>query len=1007
MVRRKKQIKILAVTASPEGSKDIRYEKEQETLLDAFCTFETTELYLDMPDPVGSTLAEVKSRLRAGKHDVLLIAAHVSLDGRGRGVLAFEDEQGMPVEVPAKKFAGEVSAAAPVVVVLTCSHSAARQLHFPAVARTLHSAGIRAVIAMKQPLSPQAAKDFFNALFSALVDRKNVEDAFEAGKQAIETGEQETPKLYVTGEPVTINDFSGHVIETCPLETLAQIIPDSGSLHGKTGFIGRRDVLRRVFKDIEAGAAAIVLKGAEGVGKSAVVLRIAAQLKQKKFTVIVFHGVSSPEMVLKRIAQTASQKGVKGANAVFESRIEYREKLEKLLDPFILKKKLLLVFEDFDDNLDTDGEFLNGRLKELVTFFNESLQDRQSAMLFSTRSDIPKFDSIELATFSWLEFRKQVFKTNRLKRLDEISLKYFYFEMGGYPRAVQYFDGIALYEFAGGNFLWADLRNRVAGLTERLLHKESESADFSSLAAETLLGLIDQRLHRQLAVLSVYRRWVPGGALAEHELEIDAKDRYVLSGLFQVQYSGKGSEPGWSVPRLISRIMWGRVREDELKQAHLIAAGYFDTGAYDEHHLEARRHYIEAGEIDRAANMTFDMDAYFCSIGFLQFAFDLVCELEAHVREMSEANQLRLHNRLAMMYSLFGKLDEAIGQHQSALELNEAQGNSAAAAVNLGQLAVLYEAKGKDDEALDYFERCLKVVEQLGDRSTAAQRMEQIGSLHKRRGDYDKAYSRYRGALDINRELDNQKSISIDLEQLGRIFDEQGKFDEALDYYNQSIQLRETLDDRTGIAALQHQVGNVYFVKGDPDSAYDYYQKALALNEELGDRRAAGYSRGQIGLILQRRGNIDAALVQYKKSMEDFEAADEQKGMAAGHHQLGRIYQDKGDRDNALTHYKKAMELREKSGDLLGAAITYGQLGLLYYEKEEYETALRHSVQAYAVFSRYGSPNVELARQNMLRIRARIPEDTFNQILEEYNIKTGKNSPDGDRETDDRQVSGT
>jgi hypothetical protein len=78
---------------------------------------------------------------------------------------------------------------------------------------------------------------------------------------------------------------------------------------------------------------------------------------------------------------------------------------------------------------------------------------------------------------------------------------------------------------------------------------------------------------------------------------------------------------------------------------------------------------------------------------------------------------------------------------------------------------------------------------------------------------------------------------------------------------------------------------------------------------------------------------------------------------------------------------------------MLGAAITYGQLGMLYYQKEDYESALRYSTQAFAIFSRYGSPNADLARKNMLRIRAHLPKEKFDAVLKEFNIKTEPDSP--------------
>jgi len=57
------QIKILPITASPNDVEDIYYEREQDTLLEAFKDFDREQVFLDMPDPVKSTLVEIKERL--------------------------------------------------------------------------------------------------------------------------------------------------------------------------------------------------------------------------------------------------------------------------------------------------------------------------------------------------------------------------------------------------------------------------------------------------------------------------------------------------------------------------------------------------------------------------------------------------------------------------------------------------------------------------------------------------------------------------------------------------------------------------------------------------------------------------------------------------------------------------------------------------------------------------------------------------------------------------------
>lgn len=771
-------------------------------------------------------------------------------------------------------------------------------------------------------------------------------------------------------------------------------------------FIGRKDILKKIREAIEKKEAVIVLKGPPGVGKSFILNRVIGNLKKKKFDTLIIRGSTSAEMFLKQITQKATTKGIEEAKDIFASPVEYKEKLKKLLDNYIYKQKLLLAFEDFDENQTTEGKLVNERLNELIRYLKDELKDKHSLMIFCTREEIPKFTAIEIQPFSWLEFLKLVDKTSVLKRLKEKSLKTFYFDMGGYPRAVELFDEIARHEFGDNPFEWKKLRERVPRLTERILHKDSETADFSYLLMETLLGYLNKNQQQLLNTLSIYRGWVSREALNMQHLEVKPGDWKKLEKLLIIKRLPK--EGLVFVPRLTAQRLRAKMDEAVLKKKHLIAAQYFEglipvddkvdqpdksRYLYDENALEARWHYIEAGKIDKAAAMSFDMDHYFSRIGFPQFAFDLLQELEKHVPVMTEDNQIPLHIRLGAFYSIFGKLDDALKQHEACLKIHESRENKPGTALNLGQMGLILEAKGKDDEALEKLEKTLQIFEELGTTPEIARLLDKIGSIQKRQGKYDESFEKYQRALKIHEEMNNQKEIGDDLEQMGRIHDEQGKFDVAMDYYKKSLAMKETLEDQPGIASLVHQMGNVNFFRGNLDEAFTLYQRSLKIKEEIDDLKGAGYSLGQLGLIYQRKGEIDKALTHFEKSLQNFEKAKEEKGIAASHHQIGRTRESKGDQEKALTHYEKALEIREKIGDMLGAAITYGQLGMLYYQKEEYESSLRCSTQAFAIFSRYGSPNAELARKNMLRIRAHLPKEKFDGVLKEFNIKTEPDSP--------------
>jgi tetratricopeptide (TPR) repeat protein len=707
-------------------------------------------------------------------------------------------------------------------------------------------------------------------------------------------------------------------------------------------------------------------------------------LKKKKFDLLVIRGATSAEIILKKFFQKASEKGIEIDQHIFEALKEYKEKLEKILENFLYKEKLLLIFEDFDENQTTEGEIINARLKELITFLKDSLKDKNSRMIFCSCYDIPKFPSIEIKPFTWKEFQEMISNTVSLKRLDKKSLKSLHFEMGGYPRAIDLLDKIALREFGASTFIWTKLRSKVVNLAERILHKEDENADFSYLLVETLIGFLTPKQHEILDALSIYKGGVTKDMVSAQHVEITPALRKKLVETGLVYYSGKTGE--YYVTRLTAQKVLVRMEEGERKKKHLAAAKYLKS--LDENEPAARYHFIEAGAIDDAFAMTTRMDQYLCKTGFPQLAFDLIADMEKYEPELNEVDQILLHNRLSVFLSLFGKLDEAIEHTGKALKLNRASDDTAGILLNLSQMGLLYEAKGKDEEALENYSNALEAAEKIKDKGAIALMLDKTGIIQKRLGHYDDAFNSFQRLLKINRENDDQKAISYNLEQLGRIHDEQTKFDEALNYYKKSLEIKEAIGEQQGAAELIHQMGNVNFVKGNLDEALALYQRSLSIKEIIGDIKGSGYSQGQIGLILHRKGLIDDALVQYENSVKNFEKADEQKGIAAGNHQIGRIFESKGDIDKAMTYYEKAVETREKTGDVLGAAITYGQLGMLYFNKEEYETAMRFSTKAYAIFSTYGSANIEIVRKNMLRIKQKLPLETFNNILKEFNINT-------------------
>jgi tetratricopeptide (TPR) repeat protein len=651
----------------------------------------------------------------------------------------------------------------------------------------------------------------------------------------------------------------------------------------------------------------------------------------------------------------------------------------------------MLVFEDFEANLNVEGTFKSERLKEFLMYLRDSLKEKDALMFFTTETDIPGFESTLIPEFIGEEFKKLLSLRKALKRLNQKSREKLMFDMGTNPRAIQLLDHIAFQEFGEKRFNWDTLKKRIPNLAERILYKGSEEADFTPLLLEKLLETLTESQQQVLKGLSIQRGAVGKEALEALQLKVANRDRKILVDLSLMEYAEK--KDLYQVHPLTARFMFGKMSEEERKQLHLRAAAYFESLRDDddkverdvENEIEVRRHYLEAEEWDKVADMSIELNQYLTANGYPQLAFDLLKEIEN--KEYSRENQIRLHQRLAFFYTLFGEFDGVIVQNKKLVKIYEKMEDRKGMAHSLRQMGMAFEKKQKYDEALKEYDKSREIFERVGECSAAGFNLLEMGKIHQKRGKYDEALKLYKKALSLSKSGNDPKGISESLHETGRVYEERGEFDKALKYYQQSQEVKEKIGDEREIASGLHQIGNIYFLKGEFDTALTHYQQSLTLNEKINDLRGAGYSLGQLGMIYQRKGQKDKALNQYKKSLEIFEKLGDQRGLSAGLHQLGRIYQDQGKQNKALEHYKKSLEIREKTADMPGMALGYGQLGILYFERKEYEEALRSSIKAFVIFSKMNAPGLQLARKNILKVRDKLPKEKFEEILKEFNIQ--------------------
>ncbi|HLP44933.1 MAG TPA: tetratricopeptide repeat protein [Candidatus Kapabacteria bacterium] len=760
----------------------------------------------------------------------------------------------------------------------------------------------------------------------------------------------------------------------------------------KNEFIGRKEILSEITKTIDEKAPAVVVKGPGGSGKTALLHQVAARLHKKQFTFILIEGETHPELILEEIVVKARKKNISDADKMIDGTSRaLREKILWFVENYLQKEKIMLVFEDFETNLNLDGKFKSERLKEFLIYIRDSLKEKDSLLFFTTETDIPGFKSIPMPPFSGEEFKALLANQKTLNRLSRKSKEKLQFDMGINPRALLLLEHIASREFGEKKFEWDTLKKRIPNLAERILYKENEEADFTPLLLEKLMQELTVEQQQLLKGLSIFNRTVDNAALEALHIKIANKDRKKTVDLSLIEYQDK--KDLYRIHRLTARFVLGKMSETEKKQLHLLAAAYFERLKNDSgekniaNEIEIRRHYLEAEEWEKVADRSLALDQYLTARGFPQLAFDLLKEVEN--KEFNRDTQLHIYHRLALFHMIFGLFDGVIDENKKLVTIYEETGNREAIAQCREQMGMAYENKRKYDESLQQYDQAREIYEETADSSAAARTLLEIGKIHQKRGKYAEAEIHYQKALTHAERSNDRKKQAESLHQLAQVNEELGQLDGALEYYQRSQQVKENIGDQKDIATGLHHIGNIYFLKNELDTALDYYRQSLALSEKNNDLKEAGYSLGQIGMIYQRKGQVDDAFEQYKRSKEIFEKVEDQKGLSSSLHQLGRIYQDRGKLDEALEHYKKSLEIREKNADMPGMALGYGQMGMLQFERGEYEDALRSSTRAFVLFSRVNinAPGAQLARKNMLRLQEKVAKEKFAEILQEFNIQ--------------------
>jgi tetratricopeptide (TPR) repeat protein len=987
--RRPGPLRILVSISSPErgGGALLDYERELRNVIAAVRAARQGEAHVRLV-PFATTAA-IRAELEADPVHVLHLSGHGS-----PGYMTLEDAKGNSRQVDADTFIDEAipPGAMPWVFGLSaCFTNTKAESDASSFATRLMERGASAVIATETSLTDVFSTRLFSRTYGHLAS-SSTPDVVAAACEARRTvqaelelsGDERHRRLASLSEwsSISVLATAGSIVPIEPGEkSLVPPPPPRLNIGAVTAravgeFVGRRTEQRQWPAElIASGSAGMALYGIGGVGKTTLaaelVNRIIDDEPDRAYTVLsgslsVNRMLSAVVSALRQRALVSEQLQGDLATALAvasRSDLSGSDRLSILRDHVLGRIPLLLVLDNFEDNLTRDGGRASVSDENLAALLADWVLDpRASRLLLTSRYpfELPEgaADRLGFRTvgpLSAAETAKLVWSLPALDRLTAEEVGRVWRLVGGHPRSLEYVD--ALLQKGAGRY--RDVTDRLKqAIVERLGSEKAGDhlnaswkldeamAEVATIAADDVLldRLYDElgsvpRAQELLVGVSVYREPVDTNAVLFQVGEVD-------EGMASIPDRRKGGE---------------RIRE-------ILDAAGVDADLLDQSVIDV----LPAGLKEELLSTLEDMNrppkpglsppeglgeaSEACESSSLLAVVGNGAEQRFFVhrwtagelaRKLSDssgpsADIGKAHREAAAYWRwrakywpqpLEGDLHDATEARFHYLAAEDIDG---AAELNTLACALLHQQGAWDDQEM-LIREMLELLP--GGEVREAELLVELGGIAFSRGDLDEAQRVAEQALELGERNDYSSMVAGALHSLGKIAEIRGKLTEAEDLYRRSLDLMEGENAELRVSINLHHLGNLALARGEEKKAEAEYQAALEIAERLDYLPGISAGLHQFGLLARDRDDLDEAERLYRRALTIEERLSHPRGVASSLHQLGSVAQAKGAFEDAEKLYLRSLELEEKIGNLAGVGTSFGQLGTLAMVRGDLDSA--------------------------------------------------------------------
>jgi tetratricopeptide (TPR) repeat protein len=252
-------------------------------------------------------------------------------------------------------------------------------------------------------------------------------------------------------------------------------------------------------------------------------------------------------------------------------------------------------------------------------------------------------------------------------------------------------------------------------------------------------------------------------------------------------------------------------------------------------------------------------------------------------------------------------------------------------------------------------------------------------------GHHDQALHLRRYLVEHHRQTGDTRSLPGALGNLAAILHELGDLDDALILLREEERLCRERDD---VATLANTLGNQALIlqdTGDLDGALALHEVEHRLCQELGNRDGVARSLGNQGMVATIRGDLDRALALFKEQERLCHELGNRDGMATALGNQGSVLLKRGDLDGAMALFEDQERICRDLGNKDGQAKALGNRGVILKMGGDLDGAMALTKRAERIFRDLGERDALAGTlgQQALILRARGDLDAAMTLFKE------------------------